>query len=174
MIGLICMRDAYDRLHYVSLPSFGALLIAVAIVVSQSFSLIGDKALATACVLVVFGPVLVHATARSLRVRERGDWRAGADDRVRGRVVTVLQAVALILVAVTGTAVVLAPELLRQAIVLGIYGLVLTLLFFVFQAPDVALSEIVVQPSGCRVIVLAALRKIRAADSVSDDEGPDA
>jgi uncharacterized MnhB-related membrane protein len=35
------------------------------------------------------------------------------------------------------------------------------MLFFAFQAPDVALSEIVVSAVGLPVIILAALRKIR-------------
>ena len=46
---------------------------------------------------------------------------------------------------------------------LGIYGLALTVLFFTFQAPDVALSEIVVTGVGLPLIILAALRKIRRA-----------
>jgi uncharacterized MnhB-related membrane protein len=75
--------------------------------------------------------------------------------------VTALQAVALVLVALGGTAVVVVPEPLRQALVLSIYGIALTLLFFVFQAPDVALSEIVVSGLALPVIVLVALRKIR-------------
>lgn len=79
VVGLAAMRDPYDRLHYVALTGFGGLLVAVAIVVQESFSLIGDKSLATGAVLVLFGPVLVHATARSLRVREHGDWRAGIE-----------------------------------------------------------------------------------------------
>jgi energy-converting hydrogenase B subunit D len=75
-----------------------------------------------------------------------------------------IQAVALLVVAVVGTAVVLAPEVLRQTLALGVYGLALTILFFVFQAPDVALSEIVVSAVGLPVIVLAALRKVREQD----------
>ena len=43
-----------------------------------------------------------------------------------------------------------ATDPLRQTLVLSIYGLALTMLFFVFQAPDVALSEIVVSTVGCR------------------------
>jgi uncharacterized MnhB-related membrane protein len=78
--------------------------------------------------------------------------------------VTALQLTALIVVAVAGTAVVLTPEALRQTLVLGIYGLALTLLFFVFQAPDVALSEIVVTTVGLPLIILAALRKIHAQE----------
>jgi multisubunit Na+/H+ antiporter MnhG subunit len=75
VIGVVAMRDVYDRLHYVGLAGFGALLIAVSVLVDQWFSLIGDKALATGVLLVTIGPVLVHTTARSLRVRSLGDWR---------------------------------------------------------------------------------------------------
>jgi uncharacterized MnhB-related membrane protein len=75
--------------------------------------------------------------------------------------VTVLQIAALAAVAIGGGAVVLAGDPLRQVIVLGVYGLSLTVLFFVFQAPDVALSEIVVSTVGLPVMVLLALRKIR-------------
>lgn len=74
---------------------------------------------------------------------------------------TVLQVAALAAVALGGTGVVIAPEPLRQTLVLGIYGLALTVLFFVFQAPDVALSEIVVTTVGLPVMILLALRKIR-------------
>jgi len=73
---------------------------------------------------------------------------------------TALQIVALAAVAIGGGAVVLAPEPLRQTLVLGIYGLALTVLFFSFQDPDVALSEIVVSTVGLPVMVLVALRKI--------------
>lgn len=86
---------------------------------------------------------------------------------------TGLQIAALAVVAVAGTAVVLAPEPLRQALVLGIYGFALTALFFTFQAPDVALSEIVVSGVGMPVIILAALRKLRQQERASDREDPE-
>ncbi|HEX8976299.1 MAG TPA: DUF4040 domain-containing protein [Solirubrobacteraceae bacterium] len=75
-----------------------------------------------------------------------------------------LQTTALIAVVAAGTAVVLTPEALRQTMVLGIFGLTLTILFFTFQAPDVALSEIVVSGVGLPLIILAALRKIRSQE----------
>jgi multisubunit Na+/H+ antiporter MnhG subunit len=80
VLGLCVMRDVYDRAHYVGLAGFGALLIAVAVVFRESFSLIGDKALLVGAILVLSGPVLVHTTIRSLLIRERGDWRAGVED----------------------------------------------------------------------------------------------
>jgi len=78
--------------------------------------------------------------------------------------VSALQTTALIVVVLAGTAVVLTPEPLRQAMVLGVFGLALTILFFTFQAPDVALSEIVVSGVAMPVIILAALRKINAQE----------
>ena len=83
---------------------------------------------------------------------------------------TALQLAALILVAVTATVVVLTPDALRQALVLGIFGLALTLLFFTFQAPDVALSEIVVSTVGLPLIILLALRKIAEQERSREQE----
>ena len=76
VLGLCVMRDVYDRLHYVGAAGFGALLIGVAVVVRESFSGIGDKALLVGAILVVGGPVLGNTTARSFLVREYGDWRS--------------------------------------------------------------------------------------------------
>jgi multisubunit Na+/H+ antiporter MnhG subunit len=76
VVGMCATRDLYDRMHFVGLVSYGALLIAVAIVFRESFSLIGDKALLVGVVLVLTGPVLVHTTMRSMLIREHGDWRA--------------------------------------------------------------------------------------------------
>ena len=74
---------------------------------------------------------------------------------------TVLQIVALAAVALSGSAVVISPDPLKQTLLLGMFGLALTMLFFVFQAPDVALSEIVVSAVGLPVMVLLAIRKVR-------------
>lgn len=79
VLGLSAMKDSFDRLHFVGLSGYGALLVGISIVVRESFSLVGDKALLTGVLIAVFSPILVHATARSFRVRDRGDWRAGID-----------------------------------------------------------------------------------------------
>jgi uncharacterized MnhB-related membrane protein len=83
---------------------------------------------------------------------------------------TTLQYVGLIAVAIAGGAVVFTGEALRQTMVLGIYGISLTFLFFTFQAPDVALSEITVTGIGLPLIILAALRKIRQHAQRMEDE----
>jgi monovalent cation/proton antiporter MnhG/PhaG subunit len=73
-LGVLVMSSAYDRLHYASAAGWGTTLVALAILVRESLSLIADKALLTAVIVVVCGPVLAHATARAGRIRERGTW----------------------------------------------------------------------------------------------------
>ena len=83
---------------------------------------------------------------------------------------TVLQIAALSGVALGGGAVVLTADPLRQTMVLGVYGLTLTMLFFVFQDPDVALSEIVVSTVGLPVMILLALRKVNQNEREREEE----
>ena len=73
---------------------------------------------------------------------------------------TVLQGALLILVALGGTFVVLARDPLRQAIVASVFGLLLGLLFFAFQAPDVALSQIVVGSVALPSMIVLTLAKL--------------
>jgi energy-converting hydrogenase B subunit D len=75
--------------------------------------------------------------------------------------VSVLQVAALLLVAVVGTATALTREPLRQAMISSLYGLVLGILFFVFQAPDVALSQTAVGAVALPLMILLALAKVR-------------
>jgi multicomponent Na+:H+ antiporter subunit G len=81
-IGVLAMRSVYDRLHYVGAASVGAALVCVAVTVRESFSLIGNKTLLIAFFLLITGPVLVHATARSARIRERGAWSVKESEQV--------------------------------------------------------------------------------------------
>jgi monovalent cation/proton antiporter MnhG/PhaG subunit len=83
-LGLLVMRSPYDRLHYASASAWGVTLLAVAIFVQESWSLIADKALLAAFVLVICGPALAHATARAARMRQRGEWNAPAGLRHEG------------------------------------------------------------------------------------------
>ena len=57
---------------------------------------------------------------------------------------TVLQITAIVLVALAGTTVALTRDPLRQVVLSGFYGLSLVVLFLVLQAPDVALSGLVI------------------------------
>jgi uncharacterized MnhB-related membrane protein len=73
---------------------------------------------------------------------------------------SVLQITALVVVALAGTATVAMRDPVRQAVVAGIFGLSLSILFFIFGAPDVALSQIVVATVAVPLMVLLALAKL--------------
>ena len=71
-----------------------------------------------------------------------------------------LQLIVIGLVGAGALAVVTTRDPLRQVLVVGIYGLALVVLFVVLQAPDVALSELVVSSVASPFILLAALAKL--------------
>ena len=81
---------------------------------------------------------------------------------------TALHAVALAAVAVTGTATVLVRTPSRQVVVAGFFGLALAILFLVFGAPDVALSQIVVSTVAVPLMALLALTRF-ARDDQEDE-----
>jgi energy-converting hydrogenase B subunit D len=72
----------------------------------------------------------------------------------------VLQVTVLVLVAAGATAVVLTRVPVRQVIVLSVYGIALAVLFLVFQAPDVTLSELTVGAVALPILLLLALAKV--------------
>jgi monovalent cation/proton antiporter MnhG/PhaG subunit len=75
-LGVISMPNVFDRLHLVTPASvLSPILVAIAVVVKELFNTRGIKALMVTAVLLVLSPVLNHATARALRIRELGDWR---------------------------------------------------------------------------------------------------
>lgn len=83
-LGVVVMRDWQDRVHYAALSSFGVFLVALSILVRESFSVIGNKALATGVLMLIAGPVVVHVTLRSGRIRTLGDWRRNTGQEREG------------------------------------------------------------------------------------------
>ncbi len=79
----------------------------------------------------------------------------------------IMQLAILVLVGVTGTALVLTRNPESQVIGLSYYGLVLALMFFIFQAPDVAFSQIVVGAVALPLMFMLALTKIRRQETRS-------
>lgn len=72
-----------------------------------------------------------------------------------------LALIMLCFVGLTAPGVVLTRDPLKQTIAVSFYGLLFTVLFFVFQAPDVALSQITVGAVILPGIILLALVKMR-------------
>jgi len=71
-LGLVVMRDVYDRLHYAlaasAVPPF---LVAAAALVEEDWTQPGINALLIAVALFFLSPVLAHATARAARTRRK-------------------------------------------------------------------------------------------------------
>jgi len=84
--------------------------------------------------------------------------------------VTAVQAVALVAVALGGTAVVFARDPARQALVSSVFGISLAVLFLAFQAPDVALSQVVVGAVALPAMIMLTLRKIIRREEVDRGE----
>lgn len=74
---------------------------------------------------------------------------------------SVFSGVALVLVALVGSLVVVIQDPLRQALTVSLFGILLGILFFSVQAPDVALSEVVVGAVALPLMILLALAKVR-------------
>lgn len=74
---------------------------------------------------------------------------------------TILQAGILVFVAAAGAGVVFNREPASQAIVVSFYGLLLGIMFFVFQAPDVGLSQIVVGAVALPLMILLAMARVK-------------
>jgi energy-converting hydrogenase B subunit D len=66
----------------------------------------------------------------------------------------------LMLVAVTGFSIVRTRDVTSQVVALGFYGVVMALVFFFFQAPDVALSQITVGAVALPLMVMLAISRM--------------
>lgn len=83
-------------------------------------------------------------------------------------VVEILQATTLIFVGVAATVVVLTRQPVSQAILISFYGLLLAIVFVLFQAPDVAFSQIVIGAIALPLMILLALAKIKKQEDESE------
>lgn len=74
---------------------------------------------------------------------------------------TIVVALAFTLVLLAGAGVVLTAEPSRQAVTLSVFGVSLSVLFLVLQAPDVALSQLAIGTVVVPLIVMLAVSKVR-------------
>ena len=75
-----------------------------------------------------------------------------------------LQVTVLVLVAAGATVVIRTRTRVRQVLALSVYGMLLAILFLVFQAPDVTLSELTVGAVVLPIILLLAIAKVSKPD----------
>ena len=76
----------------------------------------------------------------------------------------------LLLIAVTSFVVVRTDDVTSQLFALSFYGLLFALMFFVFQAPDVALSQITVGAIALPLMIMLAITRMRNRDAMRQRE----
>ena len=67
----------------------------------------------------------------------------------------------LALIAVSAFAIVRTDDVTNQVIALSFYGLLFALMFFIFQAPDVALSQVTVGAIALPLMVMLAITRMK-------------
>ena len=84
-VGLLAMRTAIDRIHYAGAGTVaGPALIAAAVCVEEGlFTTNGLNAVLVAFLLAILGAALAAATARVIRLRERGTLESTPAERER-------------------------------------------------------------------------------------------
>ncbi len=86
-------------------------------------------------------------------------------------VLQVMQLSILLFVAVMGAGVVLTRDPISQSIAVSLYGLLVAVMFFLFKAPDVALSQLTVGAVALPLMLLLAMARIhRNADERKREE----
>jgi multisubunit Na+/H+ antiporter MnhG subunit len=82
-IGVLLMRDAYAKLHFVTPAGLVApALVVLAVLVQHGLYEMTGEAFLALFFMILAGPFLSHATIRAIRVRETGDWRAARRGQV--------------------------------------------------------------------------------------------
>ena len=80
-LGILLMRDAYQKLHFVTPAALVApVLVTLALLVRSGLNENTGETCLALVFLAVAGPYLSHATMRAIRVREKGDWRPEKED----------------------------------------------------------------------------------------------
>jgi uncharacterized MnhB-related membrane protein len=77
----------------------------------------------------------------------------------------------LLLVAASGLAVVRTHDVTSQVIALGFYGVLMALVFFFFQAPDVALSQITVGAVALPLMIMLAISRMKYRAATKQNQG---
>lgn len=76
----------------------------------------------------------------------------------------------LALIAVSAFAIVRTDDVTNQVIALSFYGLLFALMFFIFQAPDVALSQVTVGAIALPLMVMLAITRMKHREELKKQQ----
>ena len=84
-LGMVMMKDFFERLHYMATVSTVATVaLLIAVVIEQGWGQAAIKMSLIVVVLFLMNAVLTHATARAARVRELGHWQPAEGEKIVG------------------------------------------------------------------------------------------
>jgi monovalent cation/proton antiporter MnhG/PhaG subunit len=85
-LGILLMKDFYERLHYMApVTAVSAFCILLAVVIQEGWGQATIKAILVFLVLLFMNAVLTHATARAARLRTFGHWTPDPNEDIGGR-----------------------------------------------------------------------------------------
>ena len=83
--GILVMRDAYQKLHYVTpIAVVAPVIVALAVLIQSGWTANSGETWLGLLFMVAGGPFLSHATIRAARIRQNGDWRPAPARRGAG------------------------------------------------------------------------------------------
>src|ERR1051325_7208033 len=84
-LGIVVMKDFFERLHYMATVSTVATVaLLAAVVIEQGWCQAAIKMSLIVVVLFLMNAVLTHATARAARVRSSGHWQPAEGEKIAG------------------------------------------------------------------------------------------
>ncbi len=84
-LGIVVMKDFFERLHYMApVSTVATVALLAAVVIEQGWGQAAIKMSLIVVVLFLMNAVLAHATARAARVRELGHWQPAPGENIEG------------------------------------------------------------------------------------------
>ena len=84
-LGLLLMKDFYEKLHYMSsVTTISAFCVLAAVVIEEGWGQATIKTVLVFLTLLVMNAVLSHATARAARIRALGHWTPDPNEEIPG------------------------------------------------------------------------------------------
>lgn len=75
-VGILVMRDVYQKVHFVTPAGLVApVLVGIAVLIQSGWSSRSAQTWLALLLVVIASPILAHATLRAARIRATGDWR---------------------------------------------------------------------------------------------------
>ena len=82
-LGVVVMRDPYQRLHFPAVAvSWASIFIIAAVWLDETDAQARIKVILVGLILFVMNAVLTHATAKAVRIWQVGHWEPHADERI--------------------------------------------------------------------------------------------